>query len=334
MVGRRPQIGEIMEPNESLVRKAVESVSNEYELVGEVSRTPRHLVYEVVIGGRRAICKHVRADVDPQPLALEAELVNLVGEQTNLNVPSVLGRGSKFAVFSWVDATEYRSNVPKQRRTARLRTLGQALGHLHDRTADWFDGFGELTLEHEREVSVETPTQWEECWTALVTDWLTRLEGTQNEDIGKAVRETTERARQDGWFEQNESVLTHADAGPANVHFSSTDDVWLLDWEGAIAFPGEYDIARARTDFFDLPHAVESESLENHLLEGYRSVRSVSSGSELRQRLYRATLAAKFLPGGIRAAQEGLIEHDPDSFRRSIREYIEQHLRAVERSLD
>lgn len=324
-----------MTVDEATIQKAVESVSDNYEISGEVYQTPRHLVHQVVVDGQRAVCKHVREEIDPQPLALEAALVEEVNNQCSLNVPSVLGRGSRFAIFSRIDATEYTNDLPQERREVRLRAFGEALASLHDETTGQFEEFGYLTLVNESgDISAGGSTSWGECWETLVDDWLARLSDTKDEDVGRMVRDTTRRAHQAGYFEGVEPVLTHADAGPANIRFSETDEVWFLDWEGAMAFPGEYDLARARTDFFDLPHAVESQKLETNFLAGYQSVRSLSTAFEFRQRLYRATLAAKFLPGGVRAAEQGVIEHDPKRFRQSIREYIKHQLRATERSLN
>ncbi|MCT9096509.1 phosphotransferase family protein [Haloarchaeobius sp. HME9146] len=311
------------------IRTAVASISDDYELHEEVRRTHRHLVYEVTIDGRRAVCKHVLEDADREPLARETMILKGVERSTDLSLPTVLGAGDGFAVFSWVAGEPFHDDVPQSRQETRLRTLGRALAHLHNSTADWFDGFGSLTTDSDDRLQVENPSPWGECWEALVDDWLDRLAGTPHEDLRDAICEATRRATDRGWFDDVEPVLTHADAGPANVQFTDTDEALLVDWEGAMAFPGEYDIARACTDFFDLPHAVASGTLREALFDGYRDIASLPPRSHRRRCLYRATLTAKFLPGGVRAADAGHIDEDPAEFREALRTYAWRQLEAV-----
>lgn len=314
--------------DETTVRTLLESHTTDCEVRGEVGRNDRHAVYEVVVDGRRAVCKVAAGDGASGPLAVETALCDALDGVAAIRTPEVLHAEERFAAFSWLRGEPYDPGRPATDRRARLRALGRSLARLHEATAGWFDGFGTLTVDSgdgtgvRTGVTVDGPEPWGRCWERLVEDWLARLDGTPNEDLKDAVLEAVRRARDDGVFESVTPVLAHADAGPAHVRFGGEDDVGLLDWEGAAAFPPEYDLARARLDWFDLPHAVEDEVPPDALREGCRSVRSLPPGSEARRSLYRATLTAKFVPGGVRAAEEGVIDADPGAFERSLREYV------------
>lgn len=312
------------------IRDALASLADDYELRGERHRTNRHAVYDVTVDGQTAVCKYALEDTDPRPLAREAAVVGLLGDETSVRVPELLGRGDRVAVFSLVEGDSYTDAAPAECRRARLRALGRSLGTLHNVSAGWFDEFGTPTPDAWREgLGLDGERDWGTQWAALVDDWLTRLDDTPDEDVAVRVRETTARARRGGLFDGLDPVLTHADAGPSNVRFAG-DEPWLLDWEGAMAFPGEYDLARAHTGFFDRPDAVEAVALRDELVAGYRSVRTLHERSRTRRRLYRATLLAKFVPGGVRAAQEGPIDAAPETFRADLRDTISRLLDAVE----
>lgn len=319
--------------DETTIRDALASLTDDFSLRGELHRTDRHHVHEVVVDGQPGVCKYALDDTDPEPLAREVATVERVGRRTDLRVPDVLGRGTRFAVFSLVEGEPYTNDHPEPRRAERLRRLGRTLAALHDVSAVWFDEFGHLRLADAREeLSVDGDPDWGACWTALVDDWLARLDDTRDAALAERVRRVTDEARNQGLFDGLAPVLTHADAGPANVRFTD-DEPWLLDWEGAMAFPGEYDLARVHTGFVDRPDAVEGAAFTEHLLAGYRTERSLPDGSTIRRRLYRATLLAKFVPGGVRAAREGLIDAEPERFRADLLNSIDDRLTAVEEQL-
>lgn len=190
-----------------------------------------------------------------------------------------------------------------------------------------FDGTGHLATV-DGSLSVDDPAPWVERWPSLAEDWLARLDGTPAEPLREDVLAALDGAVERGLFDGLDPVLVHGDAGPAHVRFLG-DDPGFLDWEGAAAMPAEYDLARLRLDWTDLPHAVAARERYADVLDGYREVRSLPPAVAERCHLHRAVLTAKFVPGGVRAAESGAINADPGTFRASLHDHVRRQLHEV-----
>lgn len=125
---------------------------------------------------------------------------------------------------------------------------------------------------------------------AIVEDWTDDLEGTRFEDVGETaltfVRDNAER------FDVADGPdLVHGDFQPENVRFDRERVVAVLDWEFSLAGAGEFDLCRAKREFFDWHDAPEDDDvLRDALRAGYESVRPLPPRFEARREVYRAVL--------------------------------------------
>lgn len=271
------------------------STFDRYAVRDRVRSGDRHAVYEVTVDGRRAACKVT--DDHPAVLAREATTLRALNVRTELPVPTVLAAGEGALLLEWVDGAAVAANDPDPE---RLRTVGRTLARLHEATADWFDGHGQVESDG-RPLAVADPGPWPERLAAFCSDWATDLRGTRQEAVATALVEFVDGHR--AVFADCPSVLVHGEPCPEHVPFAGEEVAALVDWELAQAAPGEFDLVWAERDFLRRPFdgAADTDLLAA-LHDGYETVRPLSPGWPVRREAYRAGFAVLSLPG---TAEEG-----------------------------
>lgn len=179
----------------------------------------------------RAVCKLGGANVWTGEV-VEPEVVRLVGERTDLPVPSVLASGSlvpdgvRWGLYEFVEGDVPSPEVEEYR--ALLECAGARLGELHDAFA--FEEVGGL-------VRVDGRLRLAEPTPANVLAWPLP-----------------------GWLAvpgagdtRCRPVLTHGDYHPGNLLVEGDEIAAVIDWGNAHVTHAEYALARAEARFVDVP---------------------------------------------------------------------------------
>jgi Ser/Thr protein kinase RdoA (MazF antagonist) len=282
------------------VQIALASITNDYEVRRELHAVPPHAVYEVRIGGTRAVCKVARgARADP---ATEARVVEYVGRETSVPVPAILAVGEDFFVAEWRDGLP---DDDPELDAERARAMGAGLATLHEETAGAFDatGFPRAEGGERREggtLAVETHDSWAETVCGLLADRRDYLTDFGYEEVAETARAfvrehpTLFDEAGDPCGGVGDPVLAHGNYLPDHVGVADGEVSCVIDWEHALVAPAEYDYWRTAMPLFGGPSGAGEEKREA-FREGYESVRPLSRRLDDRTDLYRLMNGVSYL---------------------------------------
>lgn len=274
------------------VHHALESHADEYTVVRELHTVPPHAVYEVILEGRRAICKLARGpQADP---ATEAQVIQYVSRETSIPVPSVIAVGDGHFVAEWHDGAPGGIGGEPDDPTLHpetARTMGAGLATLHAETD--FPQTGLFDVEAD-DITPEGDDSWPDTLRALVTDCRSVLEPYGYGDVATAVAEFL-RDRPGVLEGVGSPVLVHGNFLREHVGLEDAEVTCVIDFEHAFAGDGEYDYWATALPTFGTPElSVDAEGLAA-FREGYESIRSLRPGFDRRGRLYRLVLTVTYL---------------------------------------
>lgn len=337
-----------MEVTPDVVRSRLAPHADEVTIGEKRRESDGYAVYDVRLDGESVVCTvalpNAEFDNDLHRPPVEATACRAVAATGAVRVPTVVVVEPDTLVVDAPDGDRYDPEAPPAARDRRLRALGAALARLHEATSGWIDSCGDLDRSEngwrspENSVVVRNPAPWGEQFSSRLAEWLAPLEGTQNEDLGRAIREAVATVHRQGLFDELDPALIHGWPKLLDVRFGDgaggapdrNPTIGLEDWSAAAAAPPEFDLAHLRLDGFEMPYAGEDPEYWSSLLAGYRMERTPPRGSLPRRRLYRAALTAKYLPRLVEGARSGGLEYDPAALDRELRSYAFGCLDAID----
>jgi len=267
----------------------------QHEIERRLHDVPPHAVYEVVVDGRRAVCKVARGET--ADVGGEAATMAHADRHTDLPVPSVPAAREDAFVARWHDGLDEEVDPDDP---ADARALGRGLARLHAATADAFPrpGFptlgpawgpdGRLDAEELRDTPVLAVDDR--------PDWQTVA--------SESLRETRDYLATIGWADPADEVLSLLDDCPdlfdgagtpvlchGNLYPEHTaldrdgDDPELgalIDFEHAMVAPAEYDVWRTAIPLFHDPGTGATATFSD-FRAGYESVRDLPLGVDRRR---------------------------------------------------
>lgn len=288
------------------IHDVLESYASSYSVHRVLNDVPPHRVYEVTVDGDRAACKLGR-----EPWAtpsVEGRVLEYVERETTVPVPHVLTVGDGYFLTEWCeDAPDEQVSVTE----SEAHDMGVCLARLHAQTT--FEKSG--LLRASGTLAVDTRDTWSDTLCEFLADVHDDLSGTGYEDVGERALSFVECHR--AFFDAaDDAALVHGDFVPSHLRFDEGEISRVVDWEHAIAGPGEYDFARSELHVFDDP-ARENEHFRDAFRSGYESVRDLPSGSALRRRAYKAIIFVFDIRQGYVQAQRTQEEREKcnDRFR-------------------
>jgi fructosamine-3-kinase len=260
-----------------------------YQVVRQLHDVPPHEVYEVRVDGRRAVYKR---DTGPTGSAeREGRATRFVGETTSVPVPTVLAVGADYYVAAWhpdAPAADTEGRADEQWAEA----AGRGLATLHAETAPHLDGYGALDLGGGTPTA--TPTVTHEDWHAAALDYVRErrsvLAAYGHRDLADAVLDCL-RERPGLFADGVVPVLCHGWWSPEHVAVEDGTVACVVDFEHALAAPGEFDVWRTALSVFEGGSGARFGAFR----EGYESVRGLPDGFESRRPLYAALHGVYFL---------------------------------------
>lgn len=247
-------------------------------VVQQIHDVPPHAVYEVTVDGRRAVYKTDTGQTGRA--AMEGHVTRFVGENTTVPVPETLYVGDDYYVAAWHDDAP----APDDGQTADedwAFAAGAGLARLHDETAPLVDSYGAFRSTAGG-VSVDGHEQWHEAATDYVRGRRPVLDRHGHADMADFVLKYLE-AHPNAFAGAGEAVCCHGWATPDHVSVVDEEIACLLDFEHAIAAPGEYDYWRAVGPTFG-PDS--DDDARNAFRKGYESIRSLPDEFDRRAPLY------------------------------------------------
>lgn len=249
-----------------------------YSVIQRIHDVPPHAVYEVTVDGRRAVYKTNTGQTGRAKM--EGHVTKFIGENTTVPVPETLCVGETYYVAAWHDDAP----APDDGQTADedwAFAAGAGLARLHDETAPLVDSYGAFRSTADG-LSVEGHDRWQEAAADYVRGRRPVLDRYGHADMADLVLEYLE-AHPDAFAGAGEAVCCHGWATPDHVSVADEEIACLLDFEHAIAAPGEYDYWRAIGPTFG---ADGDDNARNAFRKGYESIRSLPDEFDRRGPLY------------------------------------------------
>ena len=276
------------------VRTALASHATEFEVVGRLHAVPPYEVHEVVVDGRRAVCKvndHSRAGA-----ATEGCVQAYAARTTPTPVPEVLAVGPDHYLAAWCDDAPPQGDEVT---ATKARTMGAAMARFHGATA--FDAPGLLTVD-DGAMAVDARPDWP----AAVDAFLADLEDyVAAQGHGEAVRRVRAFVADhpEAFAGAGDPVLCHGNWLPEHVGVDPERTTpaphrdgpvtgaaaCVIDFEHALVAPPEYDVWRTLLPLSGSDGAAEA------FREGYEAVRPLAAGFERRKPCYRLVNAVQYL---------------------------------------
>lgn len=295
----------------------LESAFESYRIENRMHDVPPHEVYEVIVDGRRAVYKRNtgrtgRAEIEGRVLAF-------VGEQTSLPVPEILHVGADAFVAAYnPDAPAVAESQSATESWARAAGAGIATLHTETEGTRERDGYGQFHVEN-GELTVSGHETWHAGAREYVRQYRPTLARYGHADIADDVLAFLE-GRPEAFAGAGAPVCCHGWATPEHVAVSDGDVSCLVDFEHAIAAPGEFDYWRTV-----LPTFGRDDSAHTAFREGYESVRSLPTGFDRRAPFYILLHEVYFFESLYVQAQHGPAETNRRAawLRDSVRDRID-----------
>lgn len=246
-------------------------------VIQQIHDVPPHAVYEVTIDGQRAIYKENTGQTGRA--TIEGEVTKFIDKNTSVPVPEVLYVGDNCYVAAWHDDAP----APDDGQTADENwafAAGAGLARLHGETAPLVNSYGAFQSTADG-LSVDGHEEWHEAAIDYVRGRRPVLDRYGHADMADRIIEYLE-AHPDAFAGTGDAVCCHGWATPDHVSVVDEEIACLLDFEHAIAAPGEYDYWRTVGPTF----GPDSDDARNAFREGYESLRSLPDEFDRRGPLY------------------------------------------------
>ena len=248
-----------------------------HRIARQLHDIPPHEVYEVFVDGQRAVYKGDTGSTGSA--TTEGHVTMFVDECTSVPVPRILHVGGGYYVAAWHSDAPVPDGEHAPGETWAFGA-GRGLALLHNETAGSFSKYGQFDTQN-GELVVDGYDDWQGATLAYVRNH--RLSADQHgyEETVDAVTGALETHSY--LFEGiGSAVCCHGWATPEHVAVRNDRVVCMLDFEHALAAPGEFDYWRTITPTF----TSDDTGLEEVFRDGYESVRPLSTGFERRKPLY------------------------------------------------
>jgi Ser/Thr protein kinase RdoA (MazF antagonist) len=255
--------------------------------VGEkLHAVPPHVVHEVTVDGRRAVCKLA---VGPESvLRREAAAQAYAARETDLAVPGVLAAGEGFYVAEWLDGAPEQGGDHDLE--AWAATAGAGLARLHEGAS--MDDHGPLRADDEGLAVAAHPTAAEGL-AGYLRDLRPGVADTGYADVLDDAAGFL-REHPCALAGAGDPVLCHGNWLPDHVGVADGRVAAVIDFERAVAAPAEHDYVRAALPLFLAPGRDE-EPARAAFRAGYESVRPLADGFDERLDVHRLVVVASFV---------------------------------------
>lgn len=303
---------------QSEISERLDATFDEHRIIEQIHDVPPHVVYEVEVDGKRAIYK---ADVGPTgSAAVEGRVMDWLAQQTDIPVPEVLAWGDDHFVAAWQPQAPGHDAAPADVHWAEA--AGAGLARLHEASTDLVDGYGVLEVR-DGELSGDIHADWYNGALAYIDRLQPVLERYGHGDIATAAIELFEE-RPTAFEGAGQAVLCHGWATPEHVAVENDTVACLIDFEHAIAAPGEFDIWRTCIPAFG---PGETTPEERAFISSYEAISPLPHGADERKSYYKLLNLLYFFESLY--VQE---QHDPETTEeraRKFRSIVEQYLETL-----
>jgi len=261
------------------LRDRLDAAFDSYSVLDQMHDVPPHEVWEVTVDGRRAVCKFDTGETDSA--GMEGHVTAFLGERTTVPVPEVLDCDEDYYVAEFhPDAPSLDGEFDADEQWAEA--TGRGLARLHEETADHLDWYGQFQPANAGGENGWVETTGHAEWQAAAIEFVRHYRPTLVEyghgDIADTAIEFLED-NPDIFAGAGEPVCCHGWATPEHVAFRDGEVACLVDFEHAIAAPGEFDYWRTVIPTFGPELGERAERFR----EGYESVRPLPDGFEDRR---------------------------------------------------
>lgn len=247
-----------------------------HRIVRRLHDVPPHEVYEISVEGRRAVYK---GDSGPTGSAgIEGRVIAFLDEQTTVPVPEILHVGEKYYIAVWHPDAPAPETGSKADETW-AHAAGRGLATLHNETSSVLEKYGQFRPQNSG-ITVDGYEKWHTAALDYIRNYRPTLARHGHADIADLVIDFL-RNHPNAFAGTDGPVCCHGWATPEHVSTADGEVVCLVDFEHAIAAPGEFDYWRVALPTFD-----SGDSSERAFREGYESVRTLPTGFFRRKPLY------------------------------------------------
>lgn len=297
-------------------------------IVRQLHDVPPHEVYEVVVDGRRAVYK---GDTGPTGNAgLEGRVLAFVDGRTSVPVPGVLLAGDDYFVATWHPDAPAPDDSPVADETWAA-AAGRELATLHAETAPAIDTYGLFVTNDCVTVSQDCDMPGDDLAIdgsddphAAAVDYVRRrrpvLARYGHADAADAVDDFLTN-HPDALEGAGEPVCCHGWATPEHVAIGDDGVTCVVDFEHALAAPGEFDYWRTV-----LPTFGNNDDGREAFRDGYESVRSLPAGFDRRKPMYVLLNLVYFFESLYVQDQHGSVEtiQRADRLRKQVFETLDR----------
>lgn len=258
------------------VHDALASQFSTHRVVRQLHDVPPHEVYEVFVEGRRAVYK---GDIGPTGNAgTEGRVIAFIGEQTSVPVPEILLVEDDYYVAAWHPYAPAPEESEANEEWANA--AGRGLARLHNETESSFNEYGWFCSQ-DGGLSVTGYEDWHSAAIAYIHRHQSVLAQHDHADMAEIVIDFL-NDHPDAFGGTDGPVCCHGWATPEHVSVVDGRIACLVDFEHAIAAPGEFDYWRTVLPAFNHENGAAVQSFR----DGYESIRSLPAGFKHRKPLY------------------------------------------------
>lgn len=261
----------------STVHDRLAAAFESYSIGRQLRDVPPHEVYEVTVNGHHAVYK---GDTGPTGnAATEGRVTAFIGEQTSVPVPQMLLVGDDHYVATWhPNAPPADAERDVDKRWAFI--AGRGLATLHAETDRLIDTYGQFQPQN-GDLTITGSSDWYSAAIAYICHHRSVPDQHGHADIVDTVIDVL-TDRSDLFESTGSPVCCHGWATPEHVSVSDDRVGCMVDFEHALAAPGEFDYWRTVHPTF----GHDTSALEQTFRDGYESVRSLPADGERRKPLY------------------------------------------------
>ncbi|WP_267161116.1 phosphotransferase [Halovenus salina] len=247
-----------------------------YSIDSQLHDVPPHAVYEVTVEGERAVVKFDTGETGSA--GMEGAVIAFVGAKTSVPVPRILDCGPDYYLAAFhPDAPTPDTDADELWASA----AGCGLATLHRETAAHVEGYGQVHPADGNGLATTGHDEWHAAAIEYVHEYRPTLERYGHGDIARRTLDCL-RDHPDAFDGAGESVCCHGWATPEHVTVRDGEVACLVDFEHAIAAPGEFDFWRTVMPTF----GPEPGERAQRFRESYESVRPLPAGFEERRPFY------------------------------------------------